>query len=189
MRSSVLTALGLASLAGALSLYASGQWWRGLPERRAELYASEEWPICTAMGSLGADADWAQLDADFAAGKKALAAGDWNAAIAALKLAALREPDNAGIQNYIGYAHRRLQRLEPAFTHFRRAIELNPRHRSAHEHMGEAYLAAGDVAAARAHLAALERICLIPCNEYEDLRRAIATNERAALNGIATTRN
>ena len=80
--------------------------------------ASEEWPICTTMGSIADVADWAQLDPDFTAGKKALGAGDWNGAIAALKLAALRDPQNADIQNYIGYAYRRLRQLELAFAHY-----------------------------------------------------------------------
>jgi hypothetical protein len=57
--------------------------------------ATEDWPICTTMGSMGSEADWAQLNPDFAAGKKALVAEDWNGAIAALKLAALRDPRNA----------------------------------------------------------------------------------------------
>jgi tetratricopeptide (TPR) repeat protein len=185
MRPVAITALGLTALAGAIVLYVSGRAWRSEPERGTTLAASEEWPVCTAMGALDGDADWAQLDADFAAGKKALAAGDWDAAVAALKLAALREPDNADIQNYIGYAYRRLQRLEAAFAHYRQAISLNPRHRSAHEHMGEAHLARGDVLQARAHLVALEGICLIPCAEYEDLKRAVAAHERSALQRAA----
>src|SRR6266481_3849489 len=104
----------------------------------------------------------------------ATVAGDWNAAIAALKSAALRDPGNADIQNYIGYAYRRLRQLEPAFAHYRQALEFNPRHRAAHEHMGEAYLALGNLADAEQHLAALERICLIACDEYGGLSNAIA---------------
>src|SRR5690348_15885619 len=61
----------------------------------------EAWPICTAMTAMGTEADWAQLDPDFAAGKRALVAENWNGAVAALKLAALRDPRNADIQNYI----------------------------------------------------------------------------------------
>src|SRR4051812_20798197 len=57
--------------------------------------APEAWPICTTMTSFASDADWAQLDPDFKAGKKALGAEDWNGAIAALELAALRDPLNA----------------------------------------------------------------------------------------------
>jgi len=43
-----------------------------------------------------------------------------------------------------------------------------------HEHLGEAYLAVGDLANAEAQLEALRQICLIPCDEYGDLERAIA---------------
>jgi tetratricopeptide (TPR) repeat protein len=140
----------------------------------------EEWPICTTMSSVADAADWAQLDPDFAAGKKGLAAGDWHAAIAALKLAALRDPRNADLQNYIGYAYRRLRQLEPAFAHYQLALTFNPRHRAAHEHMGEAYLAMGKFEEAEAHLAALRDVCLIPCDEYRDLERAIATYKSSA---------
>src|SRR2546430_6027328 len=60
--------------------------WFGAPNRTVETaLAQEDWPICTTMGSMGSEADWAQLDPDFGAGKKALAAEDWNGAIAALE--------------------------------------------------------------------------------------------------------
>ena len=92
--------------------------WFAAPERAADAkLPPEDWPICTSMAAMGSEADWAQLDPDFAAGKKALVAADWNSAIAALKLAALRDPRNADIQNYIGYAYRRLRQLGPAMQH------------------------------------------------------------------------
>ena len=140
----------------------------------------EEWPICSTMASVASDADWAQLDPDFKAGKKALGAEDWNGAITALELAALRDPLNADIQNYIGYAYRRLRQLGPAIGHYQQALMLNSRHRSAHEHLGEAYLVLGESAKAEQHLAALENLCLIPCEEYDDLKRAIASYKRLA---------
>src|SRR5262249_22153583 len=135
----------------------------------------EAWPICTTMSAMGSEADWAQLDPDFAAGKRALVAEDWHGAIAALELAALRDPRNADIQNYIGYAHRRLRQFEPAMQHYERALMLNRRHRSAHEHLGELYLMLGEPAIAEQHLAMLQDICLIPCIETDDLKRALAT--------------
>jgi len=101
--------------------------------------ASDDWPICT-MAVAMPDADWAKLDPEFAAGKKALLAEDWEGAITVLKSAALRDPRNADIQNYIGYAYRRLRQLGPAIGHYQQALMINPRHRSAHEHMGEAHL-------------------------------------------------
>lgn len=51
----------------------------------------ESWPICTTMGALTDGPAWAPLDPDFAAGKQALAANDWNGAIKALGSAALRD--------------------------------------------------------------------------------------------------
>jgi hypothetical protein len=69
----------------------------------------EAWPICSSMGAMVESADWAALDPDFAAGKRAIVAGDWNGAINALTSAGLRDDRNADIQNYLGYAYRRLR--------------------------------------------------------------------------------
>ncbi len=134
----------------------------------------DNWPICTSMGAMAGGADWAQLDPEVAAGKKALATGDWVGAIAALAPAALRDARNADLQNDLGYAHRRLRQLDAAFQYYRQALALNPRHRGAHGHLGEAYLAIGNLAGAEQHLATLERICLIPCEEYDALKAALA---------------
>jgi Flp pilus assembly protein TadD len=150
-------------------------------ERRAETATTAEaWPICTTMASVASDADWAQLDPDFKAGKKALRAENWKGAIAAFEFAALRDPTNADIQNYIGYAYRRLRQMGPAIGHYQKALMLNSRHRRAHGHLGEAYLVLGEPAKAQQQLAALEILCLIPCEEYEDLKRAIAAYGRLA---------
>jgi Flp pilus assembly protein TadD len=121
-----------------------------------------------------------QIDPEYAAGKAALEARDWGAAIRLLSAVALRDTRNADIQNYLGYAYRNTGRLELAFKHYQRALQLNPRHRGAHEYIGEAYLIANDLANAEKHLAALETICLIPCGEYDDLKKAIAQYRRRA---------
>ena len=115
----------------------------------------------------------AATDSDYAAGKQALDRKDWAEATRRFKQAALRDPDNADLQNYLGYSYRNLGQLDAAFEHYRRALELNPRHRGAHEYAGEAYLMVGDLARAEEHLAALRRICLIPCEELGDLEREI----------------
>ena len=123
-----------------------------------------------AAGAPSDDDEYA--DPDYAAGKAAIEAKDWTAAITALSSAALRDTRNADIQNYLGYAHRHTGRLDLAFRHYARALQLDPRHRGAHEYAGEAYLLAGDVAKAEEHLAALRRICVIPCEEFADLAKA-----------------
>ncbi len=189
----MIRAIALATMLGALvagvAVYAiSPPGWRngitplfGAPDGGAKTaIMPEDWPICTTMTSVASDAEWAQLDPDFKAGKKALGAEDWSGAIAGFELAALREPLNADIQNYIGYAYRRLRQLGPAIGHYQQALTLNPRHRSAHEHLGEAYLVLGQPAKAEQLLAALENLCLIPCEESGDLKRAIAAYNRLA---------
>jgi Flp pilus assembly protein TadD len=165
-----------ALVAGVAAYTVSPALWQsamGLRQTADTKPASEDWPICTMTVAMP-EADWAKLDPEFAAGKKALAAEDWDGAIAVLTSAALRDPRNADIQNYIGYAHRRLRQMGPAIGHYQQALMLNPRHRSAHEHLGEAHLVLGDPATAGQHLAHLEDICLIGCEEYDDLKRAIA---------------
>ena len=190
----MIRAIALAAMLGALVASAavvytiSPPGWRngitplfgGLDRGAETAIMPEAWPICTTMALVASDAEWAQLDPDFKAGKKALGAEDWNGAIAAFELAALRDPRNADIQNYIGYAYRRIRQLGPAIGHYQQALMLNPRHRSAHEHLGEAYLMLGKSAKAEQLLAALENLCLIPCEEYEDLKRAIAAYRRLA---------
>jgi Flp pilus assembly protein TadD len=120
------------------------------------------------------DSAAAKLDPDYAAGKQAIEAKNWSAAIKSLSSAALRDTRNADIQNYLGYAYRHAGELDLAFKHYALALRLNPRHRGAHEYVGEAYLIVKDPAKAEEHLALLEKICLIPCEELEDLKKALA---------------
>jgi tetratricopeptide (TPR) repeat protein len=89
-------------------------------------------------------------------------------------VAARRDPDSADLQNYLGYANRKQRQFDAAFRHYKRALELDPRHRGAHEYIGEAYLETNDLAGAERHLAALRGICLLPCEELTDLEKAVA---------------
>lgn len=121
-----------------------------------------------------ADPDLANRDADYAAAKVAIEKNDWNEAVRRLQKTLVREPESADLQNLLGYSYRNLGQLEAAFKHYKQALVLDPRHRGAHEYIGETYLLAGDVKGAEKHLAALKEICLLPCEELDDLERAIA---------------
>jgi Flp pilus assembly protein TadD len=119
------------------------------------------------------------LDPDYATGKKAIEAKQWNVAIAALSSAALRDTRNADIQNYLGYAYRNAGQLDVAFRHYERALALSPRHGGAHEYVGEAYLIVNNLAKAEEHLVVLQQICLIPCEEFEELKEKIEAYKRS----------
>ena len=112
-------------------------------------------------------------DPDMMAGKKAIDDKRWAEAIKSLSSAALRDTRNADIQNYLGYAYRNAGQMDKAFAHYERALKLNPRHRGAHEYVGEAYLMVGKLAQAQEHLKALRAICLLPCEELVDLKTKI----------------
>jgi tetratricopeptide (TPR) repeat protein len=182
VRSITLVAVMCATVAaGAYATVGGSTWphlaaaWRAGAVRTPDAtYALEGWPVCTTMASVAGEVDG--LDPDFAAGRRALRIGDWNAAIDAFKLTSLRDPDNADIQNYIGYAYQRLHLWEPAKEHFKLAVKFNRRHRGARQHLGELALTLGEPANAAEQLAALDAICLIPCEEYRALEREIAVS-------------
>ena len=69
-------------------------------------------------------------------------------------------------------------KLDLAFKHYGEALRLDPRHRGAHEYIGEAYLMKGDLAKAKEHLAQLDRLCFFGCTELTDLKQAIAAYEK-----------
>lgn len=111
---------------------------------------------------------------DYALGKNAIDAKDWTRAIELLSRAQVQDDRNADLENLLGYAYRNVGRFDDAFRHYQKALRLNPRHRGAHEYIGEAYLLVNDLPKAEEHLAALKQICLVACEESEDLEKAIA---------------
>jgi len=115
-------------------------------------------------------------DADYAGGLAALKADDAASALRRFQAALKRFPDAANLHNELGFAYRKLRQFDKAFEHYRRALAIEPRHRGAHEYIGEAYLMVGDVASAEKHLAALRSICLLRCDEFIELDKAIAAH-------------
>jgi Flp pilus assembly protein TadD len=111
------------------------------------------------------------------AARKAIEAKDWSKALFELNQAARDEPRNADVHNLLGYTHRKRATpdLPKAFEHYKRALDLNPNHKGAHEYIGEAYLMDKKPAEAEKHLATLEKLCgNKTCEEYADLAKAIA---------------
>ena len=126
------------------------------------------------------ETDASDTDEDFAAGRAAVQARQWDEGIRRLQRAEKRHPDNADLHNLLGYAFRHMRDFDASFRHYKRALEIDPRHRGAHEYIGEAYLQIGDVASAEKHLAALKQICLLPCEEYDDLNKALVAYRNGA---------
>ncbi|MCX7961430.1 MAG: tetratricopeptide repeat protein [Burkholderiales bacterium] len=119
-------------------------------------------------------------DARLEAARAAIAKKDWPAAQAVLKEALEANPGNADYHNLYAYAIRSAPnpQMDLVFKHYHEALRLDPKHRGAHEYIGEAYLMVGNLDKAREHLKALGRLCLLGCPEYTQLRRAIEEHER-----------
>ena len=115
-----------------------------------------------------------QSNAEFTAGKKAIAAKDWTTASAAFEKVVQRDNRNADAYNLLGYAYRWQGKMKDAFAAYGKALALDPTHRGAHEYIGVAYLKAKQPAKAQEHLAKLETICGKNCEEYKDLAKEIA---------------
>ena len=130
--------------------------------------------------AVGSDTQPAEAprDPDYEAGKKAIDAANWKLALEHLNRAAARDPRNADIHNWLGYAARKSGNLDAAFKSYGEALRLDPRHKGAHEYIGEAYLMRDDLAKAEEHLAQLDRICFFSCEEYRDLKKAVEDYKR-----------
>jgi tetratricopeptide (TPR) repeat protein len=104
---------------------------------------------------------------------------DWKSAAATMSEALGANPRNADYHNLYAYALRRSGSgdMDIVFKHYNEALRLDPKHRGAHEYIGEAYLMVGNVAKAKEHLSALDKICFFGCSEYNDLKKAISDAE------------
>ena len=108
--------------------------------------------------------------------RAANAQADWRRSQEVLREALAKDPANADYHNLYAYAIRKGPNpsLDLVFRHYHEALRINPKHRGAHEYIGEAYLMAGNLAKAEEHLGVLDRLCLFGCEEYSDLKKAVA---------------
>ena len=104
---------------------------------------------------------------------------DWARSQEIMRDALLRDSKNADYHNLYAYAIRMGEKpnLDLVFKHYNEALRIDPKHRGAHEYLGEAYLMVGNVAKAKEHLTALDQICFFGCDEYGKLKKAIAEFE------------
>jgi Tfp pilus assembly protein PilF len=111
--------------------------------------------------------------------KGAIAAGDFASAQTALKVALASDPGNADLHNLYAYSLRKGANpdMPLVFKHYGEALRIDPKHRGAHEYIGEAYLMTGNLAKAREHLAALDKLCFFGCAELDELKKAVAAYE------------
>jgi len=125
------------------------------------------------------DSSAGPADPALAAARESVARQEYAKAAALMREAVGKAPANAEYHNLYAYAVRKGQSpdMDLVFRHYGEALRLAPKHRGAHEYIGEAYLMVGNVAKAKEHLARLDQLCFFGCTEYTDLKKAVAKYE------------
>ncbi len=125
--------------------------------------------------AMGSDGDSKKpMDPDYAQAKQLVEDGKYAEAIPLLQKAVATDPKNADALNYLGYSNRQLGNTDAALSHYQAALALEPKHRGANEYLGELYLILGDLPKAQERLDVLDEACFFGCDEYTELKNAIA---------------
>jgi tetratricopeptide (TPR) repeat protein len=119
------------------------------------------------------------VDPAYTKAVQAIKAKQFSDAIPLLEGVVAREADNADAYNWLAYATRKNGDPERSIPIYLKALTIDPRHRGAHEYIGEAYLSLGDLAKAKQHLARLDKICFFGCEAYRDLKKAVEAYEKS----------
>ena len=112
--------------------------------------------------------------------RAAIAKEDWTRAQGVLREAVTRNPQDADAHNLYAYSLRKgpNPQMDVVFRHYNEALRIDPKHRAAHEYLGEAYLMSGNLPKAKEHLARLDQLCTFGCEEYTKLKREVAAHEQ-----------
>ena len=102
-----------------------------------------------------------------------IAVKNFSAALSALKVADKAFPNNADINNLLGYSARNLKQYKPAATYYVKALKIDPNHLGALEYQGELFMLTKKTSDAKKNLAKLKSLCGVNCEEYLDLKKAI----------------
>ena len=116
----------------------------------------------------------APRDTELEKAQSAIARKDWAVALAVLEPYTVANPRSADGFNLLGYSMRNLKKYDESLVAYKQALTLDPKHRGAHEYIGIAYVQMGQLGKAKEHLASLDKICPFSCEEYRDLKKAIA---------------
>jgi tetratricopeptide (TPR) repeat protein len=97
----------------------------------------------------------------------------YTTALTSLKSADKSYPNNADVNNLLGYTSRKLKQYPQAGTYYTKALKIDPKHLGALEYQGELFMILKKTSSAKSNLAKIRAICGTSCEEYIDLKKAI----------------
>jgi len=135
-------------------------------------------PPAAPLHAAGSMSEPVRSESDYDKAVKAVKSEKYKDAIELLEKVVLKEPGKADAWNYLGYSQRKTGKYDDALKSYTRALDIDPKHRGAHEYVGELYLQTDKLPKAEEHLKKLSDLCG-NCSEKKDLEKAVATYKKA----------
>jgi len=86
-------------------------------------------------------------------------------------------PNNADVNNLLGFTSRKLKLYSSSASYYSTALQINPNHIGALEYQGELFVVTNKIGSAKSNLAKLLTLCGADCDEYQDLKKAIGNKK------------
>jgi tetratricopeptide (TPR) repeat protein len=115
-----------------------------------------------------------ERETNFQKAEYLIKAEKYDEAIPLLQSVVADNPRDADAWNYLGFASRKLNKNDEALGYYGKALALAPKHKGAHEYLGELHLQMGNLAKAEEEFTILKGLCPSGCEELEDLEADIA---------------
>lgn len=135
--------------------------------------------VAVALSTIGATGVLAMDDKvvqkggpDLTQARVLIKAKNWTSAVKELKGLEAKGP-NADVYSLLGFSHRKQGKFDESYAYYQKALKLDPKHKGAHEYLGELFIQKGDIASARKQAAILAELCPQGCEEREDLDEAL----------------
>ena len=109
----------------------------------------------------GSSPEPVRSESDYDKAVKAVKSEKYKDAIELLEKVVLKEPGKADAWNYLGYSQRKTGKYDDALKSYTRALDIDPKHRGAHEYVGELYLQTDKLPKDEEHLKKLNPT--VPC--------------------------
>lgn len=105
--------------------------------------------------------------------RELVAAQNFASAKTALEQADQQFPNNADVNNLLGFVNRKLKQYSQSATYYTKALKIDPNHLGALEYQGELFIIQKKTALAKKNLDKLKQLCGVKCEEYLDLKKVI----------------
>ena len=109
---------------------------------------------------------------------KLIEEGEYESSKNILKKLIDQNNENPEAWNLLGYIERQMQNFNKSLKYYNKALLLNPEYIPAHHYIAITYLEIGNLEKAKYHLDKLDLLCLFGCEEFYNLKDAIAMFEK-----------